>query len=482
MKHYTVTLALVSALAVFAGPQSGAAEFNEDGFLMIDGRPRLVLGMYELPAEDADLKALADNGYNLVHGGEDAAVLDRIQAHGMHAWIALGGKLAVAEGDQAAADALAATIDAFKDHPALLCWEAPDEALWNEWYGRWQWVTGDQMKALGGAIDKAAQEKPAEEVEAWRAMLGKASEYTRRGLHDKAEALYAELWVALTGKDETGDRKLSQANAFATALGDRLTNGWKVVANHDPEAVRWQNHAPRNSIADMRHHNRGVDAAGCDIYPVPFNYRVGHSDLADMNLSSVGAYTKRMAEGAPGKAVWMVLQGFGWRDLNPAPEGDDVLGRRPTFYETRFMAYDALVNGAGAVLYWGTAYIEKDSQLWADLLRIGKELRALEPAIVAPRPAQEPAVAAEPTNASFDGGQPVAILRQANDECVLFVVNRQQAGLAFTVSGLPETLNGKELHRLYSDESVTPENGAFRDGILGFGVHVYATTRAFEVE
>ena len=56
------------------------------------------------------------------------------------------------------------------------------------------------------------------------------------------------------------------------------------------------------------------------------------------------------------------------------------------------MAYDALLHGANAVLYWGTAYMKPSGsetshgpgrpQLWHDLLRLARELRALEPALV----------------------------------------------------------------------------------------------------
>ena len=114
-----------------------------------------------------------------------------------------------------------------------------------------------------------------------------------------------------------------------------------------------------------------------------------------MDLTSVGAATEHMKRGAPGKACWMVLQGFGWMDLkerfNPH---DPEHGRRPTFQETRFMAFDALLHGANAILYWGTHAIEKDSGLWRDIMAVARELRALEPAIVGTKPPQEPCVVA----------------------------------------------------------------------------------------
>ena len=56
----------------------------------------------------------------------------------------------------------------------------------------------------------------------------------------------------------------------------------------------WLNHAPRNSLADLRLYNRAADMAGCDIYHAPPNLDIEHSDLPDKGLTSVGAFTERM--------------------------------------------------------------------------------------------------------------------------------------------------------------------------------------------
>ena len=246
----------------------------------------------------------------------------------------------------------------------------------------------------------------------------------------------------------------------------------------------WQNHAPGNTVADLRHYNRAVHAAGCDIYPAPFNTGVrGGTSLPNVDLTCVGDFTEHMRAGAPGKACWMVLQGFGWTDLkerfNPT---DPVNGRRPTYSETRFMAYEALLHGANAILYWGTHAIEKDSALWNDILKVCRELRALEPAIVGIRPPTQPVVLAETNYTGFNEGDPKLVLRQTGDDWVLIAVNEWRVGIAYEVRGLPLALNGKTVYRLNSDEEHVVENGGFRDGILPQAVHVYATSRRFEVK
>jgi hypothetical protein len=222
--------------------------------------------------------------------------------------------------------------------------------------------------------------------------------------------------------------------------------------------------------------------AGCDIYPVPSSHEQGHSDLATGWPTSVGLYTDRMRAAAPGKSCVMVLQGFGWRDLQEASKRskDTAVGRRPDYRESRFMAFEAIVHGANAIMYWGTAYIEKDSQLWKDLLKLVGELRALEPALVAPEFNPVPEAASDETYGSVDGGGIRLMLKQTDEDYVLIAVNETPHGVAFEVRKLPAQLEGRVLHRLWTNENVSVGGGAFRDGIRGMDVHVYATSRRFE--
>ena len=458
--------------------------FNENSFLYIDGRPRLVIGLYERPDEDAVLDQVAASGFNIVRGTTDVEVLDRLHAHGLSAWIPLGGALKLAEGDDAARQKLIDTVNTFKDHPGLLCWEAPDEALWIDMFKSYDWLFEQQPAQLMQLIQKAAAEKGPEEAGKYGQMLAKAVDFSQRNMWKESEELYDKIWTELGDGDPNPHLSATARLESAHQLGDRLTRGWECVWEQDKRHVLWQNHAPCNSITDLRHHNRAVHAAGCDIYPAPPSTGVVHGQaLRDMDLTGVGEATEHMRRGAPGKACWMVLQGFGWTDLkerfNPH---DPERGRRPTFQESRFMAYDALLHGADAILYWGTHAIEKDSVLWGDLMKVAKELRALEPAIVGTKPPREPVVVAETNYTTFNGGDPKLMLRQVDDDWVLIAVNEWRFVVAFDVHGLPEALNGRTLYRLYSDETHPVEDGGFHDGILGHDVHVYATTRDFEAK
>ena len=469
-------LGLAAPGKVAAGPL-----LNPDGFLLIDGAPRLVIGFYELPERDAELAALASHGFNLVRVS-DRAGLDRAQQHGLCGWVTVDVRMKA--GDEIGRERLLGKVTPLKDHPALLVWELPDEVVWMAWYGHFAWLFEGQKKALQGHIEEARSEATPENTALRLARLERADDLMRRGLSVEGETLYGALWQELGKEDPRPAAKLSECSARVATLTEDTVHGCRFLREIDPRHIIWQNHAPRNTLETLRRYNRAVDAAGCDIYPAP-SHGTGHSDLKDASLSAVGAYTDRMRAAAPGKAVWMVLQGFGWRDITPSfRDGPDPQkGRRPTASETRFMAYDAIVHGAQAILYWGTHYIEKDSALWADVLKTAREIRALEPAIVGRRPPAPPRTVADETAGSVEPDQgPALLLRKSGDDWLLIAANEASQGLSFTVTGLPGELEGATLQRLYSDETRTVKDGKFRDGMHPFGVHVYATSRRFEAK
>lgn len=152
-------------------------------------------------------------------------------------------------------------------------------------------------------------------------------------------------------------------------------DGYCFLRELDQQHLIWTNHAPRNTIAELAHFNRATDIAGCDIYPVPEG--VGHSDLPDKTISVTGDETdKSFASVNHEKPVFMVLQGFGWRELSPPdPKNPPVM---PTFAQSRFMVYDAIVHGANGILYWGTHYTKKPSRFWSELRSVVSELAALQ--------------------------------------------------------------------------------------------------------
>lgn len=467
MTMQCLAILALAVLCLGAAPFAHAdAVLSKNLMPLIDGQPHMLLGLYENPKDDATLKQVAEAGFDVVQCQPAREELDRVARLGLKAWVNLGGNLDLSRDTDTRKAALAKMVNELKDHPALLMWEIPDEALWNVWYGDRTCYLGEvelpAMIEAGKAAGKQA------EVEA-------CIDLFKRGLWKQFDARRPEVWALLGQKPAQPDVKMADWLDDVKRLGDGITAGIEYVRSLDPKHAIWLNHAPRNSIRSLKYFNRAGDMAGCDIYPVP---NEGHTDFFAQTPAAVGAYTLRMREAAPGKACAMVLQGFGWRDIIPSRKQKPAeIGRRPLFQETRFMAYDAVVNGANAVLYWGTMAIEKDSQLWKDLMVVTHEIKSLNAFLATPS-LRAPKIVIEETGASHDGKGAVSMLKKSGDDYLLVVANEIPSQAPFNLTGLPRKLEGKTLYRLGTSESVQVQKGGFSDGIRPYDVHVYTTDKA----
>ena len=115
-------------------PILGDNRIGADGVLHVDGQRRFPLGLYQHVADVDFGKALAAAGFNLMRCHANRDELDRVEAYGMGAWVALGGSMVVRQEKEGTA--LQRTVDTLKTHPATWVWEGPDELLWNEYYSK----------------------------------------------------------------------------------------------------------------------------------------------------------------------------------------------------------------------------------------------------------------------------------------------------------------------------------------------------------
>jgi len=461
--HIVLCIGVLFASALCLCPREAWAEvsFDTDGMLLVNGERFFPVGIYELPEGD-ELKDIADAGFNLIKASADAGSLDRAASVGLKSWIPLGGNMDVR--DDAGREKLVGIVERLKDHPALLVWEGPDEPLWNVWYSTHGWMYGGQVKAFRDRIKAAREANAAPGADKlfreYRAALDVAD-------YASAEAAAAKLWELLGEPPPKPDMLMSTAPERAKALADGLHAGYAAIREADPAHPVWLNHAPRNTIPDLAYFNRAAEIVGCDIYPVP-HQSTGHSDLVNKRLSCVGDYTDRMQASAPGKAVWMVLQGFGWRDLREEKPEDKAEGRRPRYHETRFMAFDAIVHGADAVLYWGTHYIDKPSPFWTDLKRMVGELDELQDVLAART--MDLHVELNPTLNSADRGV-VAIAKRARGKTFIIAVNEFQDPLGCTLSGVP-VADGASLRDTKTGSVVTVHGGEVSCFLGGYDVAV----------
>ena len=254
--------------------QAGENLLTPNKMAIVDGRPVFLLGLYENPKDDDRLKEAAEAGFNLIRCSAQREALDRLRARGVKAWIKLGVNLDLSENTDARKTALLKTVNAVKDHPALLVWEGPDELLWNCWYSTMGYFGGTELPQMDQAVN-ALSEDQKEKREAIRKQIHRCQEFYGRALWQEFDAAREEIWQALGKPVPHPERSMMGAAQRARASGDGLTAGFEAVRAADSDHILWLNHAPRNSIAAMRHHNRAVDMAGCDIYPVPGGLSIG---------------------------------------------------------------------------------------------------------------------------------------------------------------------------------------------------------------
>ncbi|MDB6026051.1 MAG: hypothetical protein JWM68_2274 [Verrucomicrobiales bacterium] len=275
----------------------------------------------------------------------------------------------------------------------------------------------------------------------------------------------------------------------------------KQDANHPIVII----HAPRGTVETLRPYNQTGDIIGADVYPVSYP-PASHSLLANKELSMVGDYTRTMMETANGKMpVWMVLQ-IAWSGV--LKEGKTL--RFPTFPQERFMTYQAIINGARGLLYFGgnieIAQSAADAKLgwnwrfWNRVLRpvieeIGDK-SPLNPALLV-ADSKLPVLAAVKESSSGKAPKETAIaspnrpftnnttnlfpiefcVREVGDEIFVLACNRENdSTLKVQFSGLPATSTGGDM-MFEEPRKVSIKNGKFSDWFGPFEVHVYRFKR-----
>ncbi len=253
---------------------------------------------------------------------------------------------------------------------------------------------------------------------------------------------------------------------------ESMIRAYKIIKEVDPCHPVGLTQAPRGTVEDLRPYNAAADILLLDIYPV--GYPPGmHSLLPNKEISMVGDYTRFIKEVADGKPVWMVLQ-IAWSGVvNP---GKTL--RFPTFAQERFMTYQALINGARGLIYFGgnikPAMTPEDAKLgwnwtfWRRVLRpVVEEVGAkspLAPALVAPD-SKLPIKLAGADDVEF-------CVREVGADVYILACKREGQTVQVKFSGLPAWAGEAEV--LYeSPRKVQAKAGAFTDWFVPFDVHVY---------
>jgi hypothetical protein len=265
--------------------------------------------------------------------------------------------------------------------------------------------------------------------------------------------------------------QLQFAYCIGTSRGDPRWCETRPVADNEHLWVTIQ--APRGTAADVAPYSAVTDIHGVDHYPVTYT-------ATDPELHEVGEWTDTVASVTPSGAVWTTLQVCASGSSDPSGSGRFVL---PTRRQERYMIYDAILNGARSLAFYGgnlpRCWNATDSAhgwnwtFWNTVLEgLVREINAdsqIAPALV--NPGSEQALpSSDPTTQ--------VISRHGADESELWVIAaRSGAGTeSVTIRGLPASI---ESGTVYTEgRSVQVANGAFTDTFGRWDVHVYQFTVA----
>jgi len=397
--------AIVLLMCLFALASAACARtsvrIDKDNRWIVNGKPYFALGLSGAPP--ADLKTpdgkdgwaeLASGGINWMRIGafpwkEEAvhdvqAQMDAAARVGIYGMLALWD-LSAPENEKEEAQ-LKATIERFKDHPALICYKDVDEPAW-------------------------------------------------------------------------GKRKL-----------EPIIKGYKIIKELDPGHPVVMINAPRNTVEELRQYAVACDGTGVDIYPVSVPMG-GHSGLPNKQMSVVGDYARRMNEVVEGrKPVMMVLQ-ITYSGTTPPKH---VLVR-PTFYQQRYMTYQAMIDGAKGIMYFGGYIVlnDRDEKLgfnwtyWYDVLKpLLKEIGpGTEVYSVVTAPSKDD------VKLKVDGADDLEYLaRKVDGKTYVLAAKREGSEASIKLSGFK---GSGEADVLYENRKVAVKNGVLEDTFKPNEVHVY---------
>jgi hypothetical protein len=294
----------------------------------------------------------------------------------------------------------------------------------------------------------------------------------------KDEALLRKLVMTFKDHPGLGCYKGEDEPEWGKAKIPPMAKAYNLVKELDPNHPFVIIQAPRGTIPSLKQYNSVADIFGFDVYPI--GYPPGqHSQFVKENssMSMIGDYTRRMVEATEGhKGIWMTLQ-ISWSGV--IKPGKTL--RFPTFPEQRFMTYEAIINGARGIMYFGGSnertLSEEDQKLgwnwrfWNRVLRpvieeIGSK-SPLYPALVGP-----------------DSKLPVKVkgagiefrVREVGNEVFVLACSKNLQTIQCEFSGLPGEV-GKGDALFEEPRKVEANNGAFTDWFAPWEVHVYRFRR-----
>ena len=254
-----------------------------------------------------------------------------------------------------------------------------------------------------------------------------------------------------------------------------LFNGYVVIKQEDTNHPVVQTHAPRGTVPDLQPYNVAADVLAMDIYPVAVP-PPSNPPITNTQVSQLGDWTQVLSHVANGqKEFWMIEQiAFS----GTTPPGKTLIF--PTFTQSRYMAYEAIANGArGLMFYGGNIPATLNAQdapygwnwtFWTNVLKpVVQQLgdnSLLADALVAP------ASTLPITNSGTTFPDLEYCVREVPPYIYILACKRETTTVNVTFSGLPASASTGDV--LYeSPRTVTAQNGQFTDSFAPLDVHAY---------
>jgi hypothetical protein len=356
-------------------------------------------------------------------------------------------------GVPALAEVGSAGVNFVKVGPASTVWSEADTAdaiAWNREAGKYGISTWINLSTLSRARPGSWQETRLRRVIA--------------ALHRDPSGRAIGMWK---GAEEPWRYRIPPASlgfayCVATSRGRQGCAGRRPA---DSEHLWVTVQAPRGSPQGLARYSAVTDVHGVNHYPVA----LGNPEPA---LHEVGLWTDTLARSTPNRSVWTTLQVcWSWSyDAN----GNFAL---PTRREERYMIYDAIINGARNLAFYGghnpkcwgaiDAVYRWNWTFWNEVLAaLVREIGAgspIAPALVNPGSTR--------TLATDDPSVQAISRRGAGRDLWVIAARSGEGSRSVTIRGLPRAATGG---RVYTEgRSITAAQGSLTDTFERWDVHVY---------
>ena len=257
--------------------------------------------------------------------------------------------------------------------------------------------------------------------------------------------------------------------AWGGSSPEGMREAYKFMKKIDPDHPVWIGHAPRNTLKTLREYYDACDMAGLDIYPISIPMGK-HGHFPNKEISVVGDYAQWLNKALYGKKPFFMILQVCWSGVTP-PNNILVM---PTFRQERYMAYQAIINGARGLVFFGmpVALQGRDAELgynwtfWDEVLKpllreIGKSSE-IHQALLAPD-------SKLPLKAT---GAPELEFAAREVGPFLYILAAKREGDAKEIRFTSDVLKG-EIEVMFEGRKLDAKNGCFTDTFQPFDVHVY---------